>query len=295
MRVSAELERERLIEARVAGERALVERLEAINATLRRADDEKRRFMATVVHDLRQPLTAMRTTLYLLHGEDDPAARREALAQLEDRLAAVQGLVEELAEYARIEAGQVPWKVERIDLVRLLEHAVDGFEAEAGQRRVRLRRQLDPELGEAWTDAAKLRHVVSNLLSNAIKFSARPVGGEEGPSVRSESRWGSVCVRAAGEGADGWRLEIQDDGVGIPPTAIGRVFEEFYQGPEARACEQRAGCAPGLGLGLAIVRHYAAAMGAELEMQSEPHAGTQFTLRFPRAWPSPPAPDFPAT
>jgi two-component system, OmpR family, sensor kinase len=277
MRVSAELERERAIEGRLAEERSLVARLEAMNAQLRRADEEKRRFIATVIHDLRQPLTAMRTMVHVLRSDLPIEERDEALDLLDNRLVAMSGMLNELLEYARIQAGQVPWHLEAADLGALLNDCLDGFASEAADRSVRLERDLDPALGGARTDRARLCHVIGNLVSNALKFTAR-AGRPEGE--------GRVVVRARSAGEERWILEVEDNGTGMEAEELDRIFEEFYQGKTAREGGSRDG-GRGLGLGLAIVQHLASAMGAEVSVESRPGEGSRFRLTFPRACPPP--------
>lgn len=281
MRVSAELERERSTRERLAEREAMVARLEAVNARLRRASEEKRRLIATVIHDLRQPLTALRTTLYCLRQEEDPAEREASITLLEGRLAALSALTDELGEYARLEAGQVPWKLARTPLAPLLRECVEGFAPEACARRVRVRCELPPTLGEAETDSAKLCHVVSNLIANAITFAA---AGEADSSAEGEHA-GSVVVRAASEGASAWRLVVEDDGPGIPDAVLEHIFEEFYQGTAAPQGAPPGDQSRGLGLGLAIVDYLCAGMGAQIEVASVPGLGTRFAVTFPRLFP----------
>ena len=273
MRVSAELERERAIEARLAEERAASGRLKEMNDRLLRAAEEKRRLTATVIHDLRQPLATLRTSLYLLRDEDDPGEREECLNLLDHRLTALDGLVEELMEYARIEAGRLPWRVEQVHLPELLTRCVEGFSPEAAARGITLSLELDPLLGACETDGAKLCHIVRNLVSNAIKFTSG-----HAPAT--------VTVRAAPQEPASWRLEVEDTGPGIPQADAPHIFDEFYQGANAEEEEARSRYPHGRGLGLAIVKHLCTAMGVEIIVHSSPGEGTRFALTFPQT-PSP--------
>ena len=153
MRVGAELERERMIERRVAEERAAAAaRVAMMNAQLIRTVEEKRRLTATVVHDLRQPLAALLTVLHVLRGEVDPAERAECVDLLENRVTALGGLVDELLEYAQIEAGQVTWHVEQVCLVELLAGCLEEFIPEARALHVRVEFHLYGDPGDTWTD-----------------------------------------------------------------------------------------------------------------------------------------------
>ena len=116
---SAELERERLIEARVQEQRVHVERLADLNRLLEETAEEKRRFVSMVLHDLRHPLTTLRTSLYLLRIEPDEQQRLSHLSALENRTKALSGLLDELVLYDPIEAGQPTLKMNRLIWMRL--------------------------------------------------------------------------------------------------------------------------------------------------------------------------------
>lgn len=274
MRVSAELERERILEERVEEERLVAAHLEAMNAELLRTADEKRRFLSTVVHDLRQPLAALRTLLHVVRDEPDPQERAECVDLLDERVVSMGGLVDELLEYSQIEGGQFPWRVEEVDLQELLTNCVGQHRPEAERRGVCLTLEMDARLGNVRTDPTKLGHIFGNLLSNAVKFAALR-------SESDEALRGRVAVRAGRLENEGWKLEVEDDGVGMSPEVAAHIFEEFYQGPQAQAAERVSGSPRGRGLGLAIVHHLCAAMGVEVQVQSEPGKGSCFTLTFP--------------
>jgi signal transduction histidine kinase len=286
MRVSAEFERERAIRERIAEQRAMVEQLSAANQRLQTAAEEKRRFVAGVIHDLRQPLAAMRMELHLLRTITDAGERAESLATLEERVSALTTMVEELMSYAEIESGRISWRIERIDLPPFLHRLLDGFETAARARGLTLRREIARDLGEAVTDPSKLTHILGNLLSNALKFTAQ----------------GGVTVRARRR-ERAWEIEVADSGSGIAAEALPHIFEEFYQAPRSDSRQPEAGdgeappvagkrvaaiaartlpqMPPGRGLGLAVVRSVSAAMGASIDVASEPGRGTCFRLRFP--------------
>jgi signal transduction histidine kinase len=263
MRVSAEVERERSIESRLAEHRELNQRLAEANQGLQTAAEEKRRFVATVIHDLRQPLTAARTAAHLLRDEDCPEEQDACLDLLEDRLRALGGLVEELARYSEIEAGRLPWRPERVELRALLTRCLTGARLLVPERddHVRLVDAIDSDLGCADVDPDQLGHIVNNLLSNALKFT--PMG--------------TVTLRAHSVDTEQWCLEVVDTGIGIASEHRERIFDEFYQVPVAQRPDRR-----GLGLGLSIVRHLCIAAGAHLSVASEPGRGARFTVRFPR-------------
>jgi signal transduction histidine kinase len=278
MRVSAELERERIIEERLAQERATRERLAELNAQLVEAAEARRHFVAAVIHDLRQPIAALRTTLYVLGNERDPDERRICQAMLDERLVALGAMVDGLMEFAEIEAQGVPSQFEEVDIERLLTACVHEFYPEATCRALQLCLEFAPELGLVRTDRQKLCRIVRNLLSNAIKFTAQTDPHRE--QVAPE-RVLNLVVRAWTDDQT-WTLEVEDEGVGMTEEVRARIFEDYYRGPEAHAGEIRSGSARGRGLGLAIVRRFCADLNGDITVRSEPGQGACFRLRFPR-------------
>jgi two-component system phosphate regulon sensor histidine kinase PhoR len=119
------------------------------------------------------------------------------------------------------------------------------------------------------SDGDRLRHILENLLENAIKYT--PQGGHVGVSARAAED-GSVV------------FEVADDGPGIPPEHLPRIFERFYRVDKARSREMG-----GTGLGLSIVKHLAEGMGATVSVASEPGRGTRFSVRIPFRPPLPAA------
>lgn len=260
MRVSAELERERMIEARVAEQRAHAERLADMNRRLLETAEERRHFVSMVIHDLRHPLTTFRTCLSLLRIETSKKQRNAHLDMLDRRTRALSALLDELVVYDRIEAGYPLLTVNEIDLAthirECIEEATDlTSELERG---VPIHFECAPDLGVAHLDGGKLRHILLNLLANALKFTPE----------------GHITVRARLENADQWRLEVEDTGIGMSLEAQARAFEEYFTGAEVSSS--------GVGLGLAITRRLCAVLNAQITLESTPGTGTCFRLLLPR-------------
>jgi signal transduction histidine kinase/CheY-like chemotaxis protein len=255
-RQAATLERERLLEAeRVA-------RSEAEKAN-RIKDD----FVAMVSHELRTPLTAiLGWTELLLETQKDP----EALRGLEviGRNTRVQTqLISDLLDISRIVSGKLLLEVQSVDLVSVIELATDTVRLAASARGITIRKRLDTRAAAMVGDPARLQQVIWNLLSNAIKFTSR------GGTIEIEMRPVSSRVEIA----------ISDNGIGIRPELIDRVFERFHQqeGPTTR----RHG---GLGLGLAIVKHLVELHGGTVWAESEGEGkGAKFTISLPIAFARP--------
>lgn len=260
MRVSAEVEREHLTQARIAEHQAATERLTALNAQLEATAEEKRKFVAMVIHDLRHPLTALQALFYLLEDEPDPQERAAYIEALRNRAGALANLLDALCEYNQIEAGQARLHVEEVELAAVIRACVENFAPAFVSDTVQLHCEIEDVLGYSQTDSAKLTHILLNLLSNALKFTSQ----------------GYVTVRARRLDTECWRLEVEDTGIGMNAQNQKRVFEEFYRGSETGMRDRS-----GSGLGLAIVQQLCQMLQATISLTSAPGKGTCFCLTFP--------------
>ncbi|HYL05999.1 MAG TPA: ATP-binding protein, partial [Thermoanaerobaculia bacterium] len=229
---------------------------------LTRVADMRRDFVANVSHELKTPLAAIRGYAETLRDgaiEEVETARRftERLLWQCRRL---QALLDDLLTLSRLESiGQTVAQRETVDLSALAQRAVEMLAAAARERRIRLEVSEQP-LPRIKGDADGLERLLVNLLDNAIKYN-RP-GGE-------------VQLRLAA--ADGKvMIAVSDTGIGIPPEALGRIFERFYRVDKGRAREEG-----GTGLGLAIVKHLAQSHGGHVEVESRMGRGTTFRVFLP--------------
>ncbi len=260
------------------GPRDLVARLAPVVATgrgailvlhdvtdLKRADQIRRDFVANVSHELRTPLTAIKGYAEaLIDSADDAEARQRFLEIIQRHSARMERLVKDLLRLARLDAGQESLDRTPTDVAALLQGVVDDLEPVIAERRQAVAVRADG-LPSLWLDAAKVHDIVRNLVENAVNYT--PAGG-------------AVEVRAA---VDDGQLVVQvvDDGPGIPPEDLSRVFERFYRVDKSR------GRPGGTGLGLAIVRHLAELHGGTVTAAAPPGGGAEFTLRLPIAAPEP--------
>ncbi len=222
---------------------------------LRRLIESQQQLLADTSHELRNPLTVIRTNLGLLSRELDPATRAEVATETEEEARRMSRLVDDLLLLAHQEAaGRAELLPVRLD--QLLLDAVDRF------RQLAPDRTIDSESDDVAVrgDPERLRQLVSNLLDNAVCYT--PPGG----AIR-------IDARRTGSRAE---LVVQDSGVGIAPEHLPRIFDRFYRVDPARG---RA--TGGSGLGLAIVKHIAAAHGGDVRVQSEPGRGARFTVTLP--------------
>lgn len=229
-----------------------------------RASRAKDDFLATISHELRTPLSAILGWAHVLErGVLDPETVRHGLAAILRNARIQVQLIEDLLDLNRIENGKLRLEMQRTDLGGVVAAAIDSALPAATARRVGLRFELGTGGAMVRGDPARLQQVVGNLLSNAIKFS--PEGGQ-------------VCVRLASDEA-GVRVAVSDDGQGIEPGFLPRLFERFEQ--QDPSATRRHG---GLGIGLAIVRHLVQLHGGQVQAASDgPGRGACFTVTLPAA------------
>ena len=242
----AEIAVERSAELRFALDSMRVAREEAA-----RASEVKNAFLSLVSRELKTPLEAVEAHVGIL-GEvvaltPDAASHVHRIATAAARLGTV---VDSLIEYARLESGRVRVRPEPTDLGGLLEGVVGDFRSRAQAKGLEVVFASATVLPLADTDPRLLRVVVANLVDNAVKFSQR----------------GVVRVDLAFDAGE-HQVRVSDAGVGISASSRAVLFEPFER------FEQH-GQTPGVGLGLAIVRHLARALGARLDLETRPGEGT---------------------
>ncbi|MEO6238208.1 MAG: ATP-binding protein [Vicinamibacterales bacterium] len=230
---------------------------------LRRADRIRRDFVANVSHELRTPLTAIRGYVEAL-GDADPVESRRFLEIVSRHTLRMERLVRDLLRLARLDAGQeildrVPCGVE--GLVIAVAADLAGLLAARG---VTVERDVAADAATVSGDPAKLQDALRNLLENAANHS--PHGGR--------------IVMASRRAADRIVITVSDDGPGVPPNDLKRIFERFYRVDKSRT---REGKDPGgTGLGLSIVRHLVELHGGRVGAANRPGHGAIFTIELPR-------------
>ena len=246
---------------------ALINGAIAYQAEQRRAeglaelDQAKTTFFANISHEFRTPLTLMLGPVQELRdrlGEDDEDSREDLDVVYRNGLR-LGKLVNALLDFSRIEAGRSQARYEPVDLAVFTADLASSFRA--AFQRAGLTFEVDCEaLGEpGYVDREMWEKVVLNLLSNALKFTFT----------------GSVRLSLAPE--DGQAvLRVADTGVGIPASDMARLFERFHRGSRTQARSHE-----GSGIGLALVKELVALHGGAIEAESEPGAGTTFTVRMP--------------
>ncbi|OGK87625.1 MAG: hypothetical protein A2050_15855, partial [Candidatus Rokubacteria bacterium GWA2_73_35] len=228
---------------------------------LRRMEETKKEFFASVSHELRSPLTSVRGALDLLRervaGELTPNQAKlvDVMGQSVDRLL---GLVSQILDLSRLRAGLQPLERAAVDLDHVVGRALEELRPQADEAGVRLERERVGSDFAVTGDPQRLLQVVVNLGTNAIRFT--PEGGR-------------VVTRLVDAGGE-VELQVEDTGVGIPPEALPHVFEPYRQAHAGRG---------GSGLGLAIVQGVAAAHGGRVTVESREGKGSRFSVLLPRS------------
>ena len=228
-------------------------------AAANRAKDE---FLAVLSHELKTPLTPILSGSLLLrqHELDAPASAR-VLEAIERNARLQARIVEDLLDVSRAVTGKLRLNVQPIALGPVIEAAIESVRPAAEAKGIALDLALDPDTDLVSGDADRLQQVVWNLLSNAIKFT--PQGGR-------------VEIRLA-RAREQLRLAVRDNGLGIRPTLLPRLFERFWQADSSTTRAHG-----GLGLGLAVVRHLVELHGGTVGAESEGEGlGATFTVSLP--------------
>jgi PAS domain S-box-containing protein len=256
-RKRAEAERERLL----AAERAARQSLAGQNARLQELDEARTGFLATVSHELRAPLTSMISfTELILDGTSQlPADTVDALSVIQRNGGKLLRLLGDLLLLSRLEARAVALDVGSVAVPGLIREAVRSVSATAAGRGIEVTASTqDGPLLKA--DLLRLQQIMDNLLSNAIKFSGR--GGKVQVSARPEGQM--------------WRIDVTDEGIGIPAGELGTLFGRFVRGTNARMAG-----VPGAGLGLSVVKAIAELHGGRVEVESTVGLGSTFSVFLP--------------
>jgi signal transduction histidine kinase len=239
------------------------QRVDGLRAAAERANRAKDEFLSTLSHELRTPLNAIVGWSRLLRTGSVPVENYGKALETIERNARMQArLVEDMLDLSRIEQGKLVISVGPLEMVRVVEAAVDALRPAADAKQIKLQPVLDSH-ATIVGDADRLQQVVWNLLSNAIKFTNK--GGRVQIRLRRERSFVEVA--------------IADNGVGIDPHFLPHVFDRFRQGDQSFTRQ-----AGGLGLGLAIVRAVVELHGGEVTVHSDGRdLGATFIVHLPVA------------
>jgi len=243
----------------------MCEELGRLYEELRSYSQNKSQFLASMSHELRTPLNAiiglteMMVTNAARFGTEKAA---EPLRRVHRAGKHLLGLVNQVLDLSKIEAGKLELSPESVTLKPLIDEVMDTARQLAEQNNNRLAVEADAKLGAVTVDPMRLRQILLNLLSNACKF----------------TKQGEVTLKAhrVANGRDWIELAVADTGIGMTPEQLAKLFEEFSQAEASTAREYG-----GTGLGLAITRKLARMMGGDVTVESEAGKGSVFTVRLP--------------
>ncbi len=230
------------------------------------ANEAKTRFLAHMSHELRTPLNAILGFAEILHGGgagELEATQREFVGYIHESGKHLLTLINEILDISKVEAGRMELAYSSVSLDTMLAELAREMGPLAAQRDVRIDVRVPPALPSLAADATRLRQIVLNLLSNAIKF----------------TRAGTIVWLSAERGDDLHAcITVRDEGTGISPDDLGRLFVEFQQLPRADAVP-----AQGTGLGLALTKRLVELHGGTIEVASELDRGSSFRVILPFA------------
>ena len=233
-------------------------------AALRDADRRKSEFLALLSHELRNPLAPIRAGIYVLERaapDSEQAVRaREIIRRQADHLTR---LVDDLLDITRVSSGKIELKRERVDLRDIVRRTTEDLRSLFDERKIQMR--VEQGIAPVWVDAdaTRLSQVIGNLLQNSLKFT--PPGGLVSLRIKTEGERAELCVA--------------DNGLGIDPADLERMFEPFAQADQALARTHG-----GLGLGLSLVRALVELHGGAVRARSEGVGkGAEFTVSLPLA------------
>ena len=241
------------------------EELEEQYLRVQEANRLKSEFLANMSHELRTPLNSIIGFTELMHdGKVGPlnADQKEYMGDILTSSRHLLQLINDVLDLSKVESGKMEFRPEPVELGRLIGEVRDILRSIAGNKHIAITSEVVPALGQVMIDPAKLKQVLYNYLSNALKFTPDE---------------GRVTVRVKPEGADFFRLEVEDTGIGIRQEDFGRLFAEFQQ-LDASAAKKY----PGTGLGLALTKRLVEAQGGTVGVRSTFGKGSTFFAVLPR-------------
>jgi two-component system sensor histidine kinase VicK len=223
----------------------------------------RKEFVANVSHELRTPLTSIRTyTETLIDGAmEDPVTAQKFLEIIDEEAKRMTALVTDLLELSRLDAKQVALELDVVDLLGLVRLSIRQCEVLAEQKKQTIKLSGVEDSCFILANAPRINQVITNIISNSVKYSPE-----------------NTTVYVTIEMDDShFRLIIRDEGMGIPPESLKRIFERFYRVDKARSRVMG-----GTGLGLAIAKEIMEEHGGTITATSKTGEGTTMVLRFKR-------------
>ncbi len=231
--------------------------------TLQKNAEFRREFIADISHELKTPIFATQGYIHtLLDGAiDDKQVRMKFLKKAAKSLDSLDHLVQDLLTLNQMESGVIKFSFTEFDLKELIQEVIEELEHKASKREVSIKLEVEP--GKTYTtlaDRQKIYRVCQNLIFNAVKYNHN--GGEVIVGIKTSKNQIQV--------------DVKDNGLGIPPEDLKRIFERFYRVEKSRSKEKG-----GTGLGLAIVKHILEGHKSKISVSSTVGKGSIFSFQLP--------------
>ncbi len=241
--------------------RQLYRAFNTLAARLKNAEDNRKRLLSNLVHEIGRPLGSLQSAVQALTGgaDRDKALRDDLLDGMGGELRRLDHLVGELANLHNELAGTMILNKTPLAVAEWLHRITETYRSEAGDKRLNWETSIQPGMPDIMLDGDQLTLAVQNLVSNAIRYT--PTGG-------------SIAIRSGLED-NGLVISVKDTGPGIPEDEQKKIFEAFTRGSTARRFQQ------GMGLGLTIARDIVEAHGGQIELHSTPGHGSEFVIIIP--------------
>jgi two-component system phosphate regulon sensor histidine kinase PhoR len=236
---------------------------------LKRMEQFRREFLADVSHELKTPIFAAQGFVHtLIDGAIEDAKNRDRfLAKAAKSLDGLDALVRDLVVLSQIESGDLKMHIQAVDILSITHDVIEQLEEKAKKRGIKfkIKAKKKSEI-KVMADPQRISQVMTNLIDNAIKY-----GKDAG-----------LVTITFHEEKKNYEIAIEDDGLGIPPEHLSRIFERFYRIDKSRSRETG-----GTGLGLAIVKHIVGSHGSKIVVSSKLDAGTSFSFKLEKEDPNP--------
>lgn len=239
--------------------------LSELNEKLREDNELKSDFLSMMSHELKTPLTAILTFVTLLKRDSHDETERERMEEIEMNSRRLLVMINDILGMARIEAGNVQVLEEYTDVIDIMSQVKSVILPLAENKGVAFEMSAERGLPLVYVDADKLCHILENLCSNAVKFTG------EGGRIRM------IAEKSCRENY--LQIKIQDNGIGIAPELLPRIFDKFVQADSSASRRYN-----GSGLGLALAREMAELLHGRIEVASEAGKGSEFTVILPVKW-----------
>ncbi len=230
------------------------------------ASRAKSEFLANMSHEIRTPLNGIMGMLQLLQSTPLNAEQSEFVETALASSRGLLGVIGDILDYSRMEAGKTAITADWFDLRRMVESVFGSFQAQVREKDLALTAEIAPDMpGNILADPTRVRQILTNLVGNAVKFT---------PAGRIEVALS--IAPASEEGMSTLHVRVRDTGIGIPRNACDRLFEPFVQADGAFTRHYQ-----GTGLGLSIVRRLLTLMGGDVELRSTEGRGTEVSFSLP--------------